>query len=282
MFLFVGGTCTSGQKVQLLFADFPEDAFGAEFIFLGFIWLSLGVLLQTPVYIWLIIKRTRQYRAGLESLYSSEGKTSILWLRFIIASLFIGWLLTLAQQLTAASALLANITFYTLHLFLAFVAFALCYLGFQKQKLFSDFNRYTAELLDDKPAKVAEKGKYANSSLEPPTSRLLFEELVQSISEHRYYLQQNLTLMELAEQLSVSTNHLSQCINQNANGSFFEFINSYRIEEAKRQLTENKEKSITQIAFDSGFNAKTSFYTAFKRRTGQTPSAYRQSAGHSG
>ncbi len=138
----------SGQeKIQLLFEEFPEQVLGADFIFLGFIVLSLGVLIQTPLYIWLILKRTREYRRALESIYSTEAKKSISWLMFIVTGMAVAWSLTVFQQLTVADLELSGVSFYLLHCFLAIVALALCYLGFQEQKLFSAFNQHAKDIL---------------------------------------------------------------------------------------------------------------------------------------
>ena len=61
------------------------------------------------------------------------------------------------------------------------------------------------------------------------------------------------------------------------NSSFFDYVNSYRIEHSKQLISENK-LPIIEVAFASGFNAKSSFYKAFKMKTGQTPKQFAASA----
>ncbi|MES9930149.1 MAG: helix-turn-helix domain-containing protein, partial [Candidatus Thiodiazotropha sp. 6PDIVS] len=76
-----------------------------------------------------------------------------------------------------------------------------------------------------------------------------------------------------------SPNYLSQVINEQSGYNFFDFINRYRVDEAKRCLTTpSGQSNVLSIALDSGFNSKSAFYTAFKRHTGQTPSQYRKSS----
>lgn len=261
-------------KLQLVYGDFPEGSLLFDVIFWGFIVLSLGVLIQTPVYVWLIIKRTQLYRKALQSLYSSEAKTSIRWLFFIVASMLVTWILTLIQQLTVSDPAIAQITTQITHLFLVIIAFSLCYMGFQKQRIFNAFITYTGE--SEEETRV--ESKYVKSSLNESTSKQLFDELVHFIETSRCYLQHELTLMELADSLSVSTNHLSQCINQNTSASFFDFINLYRVNAAKQQLLANRNQTITRIATDVGFNSKSAFYNAFKKFAKQTPSAYREAS----
>ena len=93
----------------------------------------------------------------------------------------------------------------------------------------------------------------------------------------KLYLNSDLTLRELAEKLSISPHNLSEILNTRLNQSFYDFINRYRVEEVKRRLADNDSDkySLIAIAFDSGFNSKSSFNTIFKKQTGSTPSQYR-------
>ncbi|MDX1642606.1 MAG: helix-turn-helix transcriptional regulator, partial [Balneolaceae bacterium] len=94
------------------------------------------------------------------------------------------------------------------------------------------------------------------------------------------YLNSDLRLTTLAEEMSVSSNLLSQAINQNSEENFSGLINRYRIEHAKellRLMDPSSDKTIFEIAMDSGFNTKSSFNRNFKEYTGQTPSSYRDS-----
>jgi AraC-like DNA-binding protein len=67
-------------------------------------------------------------------------------------------------------------------------------------------------------------------------------------------------------------------INDLTGKNFFEFINHYRIEEAKRMLTNPKDKKITvlEVMYQSGFNSKSSFNTLFKKQTGLTPVEFKK------
>jgi AraC-like DNA-binding protein len=92
------------------------------------------------------------------------------------------------------------------------------------------------------------------------------------------FLEPELTIYKLAEELKVPRHHLSQVINEKAQKSFFDFINSYRIEEVKKLLADPKmaNRNILGIALDCGFNSKATFNAAFKKFTGMTPSAYQK------
>ena len=82
----------------------------------------------------------------------------------------------------------------------------------------------------------------------------------------------------------MSTSHLSQTINELLGQSFSDFVNSYRIEEAKRKLVDPacKHLSVLGIAEEVGFNSKSSFNSVFKKHTAMTPSEFRtRNAGQS-
>jgi AraC-like DNA-binding protein len=91
------------------------------------------------------------------------------------------------------------------------------------------------------------------------------------------YLEPELSLDELALQLSIKPRVLSQAINDILQQNFFDFINRYRIEEARRLLTNPADKKITvlEVLYKVGFNSKSSFNTLFKKYTGLTPTEFR-------
>lgn len=120
--------------------------------------------------------------------------------------------------------------------------------------------------------------KYQNSSLTPSASQSLLQKLLAFMETEEPFLDPDLRLAGLAEQLSSTTHHLSQVINEQLNKSFSDFINAYRVEAAQKMLADqkNKEVYIINIAYASGFNNKTSFNKAFKEMTGCSPSEYRK------
>lgn len=121
------------------------------------------------------------------------------------------------------------------------------------------------------------KGKYLTSSLVPERAQKSKQDLIRYVQTNKPFLDPDLTLAQLAKALKIHPNHLSQIINEHFGVGFNDFINSYRIEEAKRLLTDpaHQEKSILQIMLDAGFYSKSVFNTAFKKFTGKTPSQYR-------
>jgi len=116
--------------------------------------------------------------------------------------------------------------------------------------------------------------KYANQKIPTSEADQLFSKIDALIKAKELYKDPNLTLPQLAKQLQMRTHLLSQFINDNLNKNFPQFINEYRIEEAKRLLKSNSKLKIEVIAERCGFNSNSTFYTAFKKITNTTPSKF--------
>ncbi|GAB5527739.1 MAG: hypothetical protein Roseis2KO_56110 [Roseivirga sp.] len=100
-----------------------------------------------------------------------------------------------------------------------------------------------------------------------------------AMEQDKIFLNPELTLDDLATHLSVSSRKLSQVINSCFSQNFYEFVNHFRIEEAKRILKESGDSRLTilEVVFQVGYNSKSSFNTQFKKRVGLTPTEYRKS-----
>lgn len=117
--------------------------------------------------------------------------------------------------------------------------------------------------------------KYEKSSLTTDQSKQYLELLLKYMKEEKPYLDTDIKLGNLAEKLSLPHHHLSQVINQELQSNFYDFINKYRVEEAKNKLKIKSDRgSLLEVAYEVGFNNKASFNNYFKRFTGQTPSEF--------
>ena len=105
--------------------------------------------------------------------------------------------------------------------------------------------------------------------------QLIAVKLERAMTDDKLFLQDNLSLNKLSESISETENHISETFSQFLNTKFFQFVNGFRVEEAKKALQES-DKLVTNIAFDVGFNSKSTFNTAFKKAGGYSPSAYRK------
>ena len=124
------------------------------------------------------------------------------------------------------------------------------------------------------PKKTIDKYKF--SGIDRAESEDMYQRIVEEIKEKKYYLDSDITLSSLSKKLTISINILSQVINQNANLNLRDFINTFRIDEAKEILIQQTKKGFTiaSVAYDCGFNSLSAFNRAFKKNTNQTPSEY--------
>jgi len=120
--------------------------------------------------------------------------------------------------------------------------------------------------------------KYRTSSLSSSFSSDLKQSLINLMTTEKPYLNSEIRLIDIAEKLNSNRHHISQVINEHFDLKFFDFINKYRIEEAKKLLVNKPGMNITEVLYASGFNNRVSFYNAFKKYVGKTPSEFKNSS----
>lgn len=116
--------------------------------------------------------------------------------------------------------------------------------------------------------------KYEKSGLKEQEIKQYKTDILRAIEQDKLYLQPGLKLKDLSDKLKAPTHHLSEVLNQHMHTSFFDLINRYRVQEAKERIEKHPKYTLLKIAYDSGFNNKTSFVNAFKRFEGTTPSRF--------
>jgi len=123
-----------------------------------------------------------------------------------------------------------------------------------------------------------ENEKYRNKIIDQETI-VQIERKITIIKDKELFLNPNLTLADVANELNVSKHNLSQYLNEKVSKSFTTYVNDFRIERAKQLLQTGSNYTIDALGYDSGFNSKSTFYTAFKKTTGKTPNEFRKSKG---
>jgi len=120
--------------------------------------------------------------------------------------------------------------------------------------------------------------KYNNSPIIKENKPEYLRKIIDSMESEHLYLDPLLTQNKLSEKLGINRFYISQVINEYLGKSFPDFVNAYRVKKTKALLKSDKGQYYTllAIAYESGFNSKTSFNIVFKKHTGHTPSAYRK------
>lgn len=139
------------------------------------------------------------------------------------------------------------------------------------------FHTFPHQMLLPKSSKE-KKQKYERSTLQDVQKDKYIEKLQAYIVMNKPYLKPELTLTQVADYLDIPSHFLSQAINEKLQVTFLDFINNYRVKAAQEKLMDAKlsHYTIISIAYEAGFNAKSTFYAAFKKETGITPSQYRK------
>jgi AraC-like DNA-binding protein len=121
------------------------------------------------------------------------------------------------------------------------------------------------------------KEKYCHSKLSNTIKDVILNDLNTYMKgENKPFLNEKIAMAEVAKILNVSTQQISQVVNEKTNLNFNDFVNAFRIEEAKLMLLSNTYSKLTidAIAQKSGFHSKSAFYAAFKKHTGNTPKEF--------
>jgi len=161
---------------------------------------------------------------------------------------------------------------YGIALAISIFIYLFSWFGFVTPKIFDGYS--LNETLVPSPAL-----KYKSSTLTDSLEAELKIQLHQLMNSEKLYRDENIRLELLAERLGVSRNNISQVINKTGM-NFFEYINYWRIEDAKKILaeTDKKELNIIEVAYEVGFNNKVSFNKFFKKSTGLTPTEFRKNS----
>ncbi len=240
----------SGQKLQVYW----NHGVGYEW-FIAVKWYSLAFVGFFYV-VWSALL-LRKHGENIRDQFSDLHKVNLLWLRILTYGLGVIWIVVVFFRNDA-------VTFTGVVVFVFLIGF----FGVRQGEIF----RHTPAL----PENAEEKKKYPKSGLSEEASAKLHQALIQLMTDGAPYKNSELSIDDLASKLGVHPNYLSQVINQKENKNFYDFVNTYRIEEFKRLIAipGNRNLTLLSLAFDCGFNSKSSFNRYFKKSTGQTPSEY--------
>lgn len=126
------------------------------------------------------------------------------------------------------------------------------------------------------PKKIG-SGSYASSNLDAANFEDYGRILEDYFKKERPFLDPDLTLQSLSQQVGVPKHHLTQVLNIRFQKNFYQYVNEHRIKEILKKMEEEKgDYKITDLAFECGFQSKSTFNSYFKKITGKTPSEFRK------
>jgi AraC-like DNA-binding protein len=223
-------------------------------------------LIQTLVYLGLIVRVRRRHAAGAAGILSDEARVRLRWIQHLAAAflflcglevVFLGSLVFGGPIVPSSGAVL--------YVSVAAIVCLWGYFGLRQPEIF-------------RPADIEPAAKLpVLPGAEPERRPGLAERLSRFMAEKKPYLDPDLTIYDLARALDIPVYQLSAVLNKDLGRTFFDFVNGYRIDEAKRNLADPglKSQKILAIALDCGFASKSAFNRVFKEMAGETPSSYR-------
>lgn len=237
--------------------------------------LLILTVLSGPVYFVLSNRLFKKLDFNIFNNFSTSEKVNLDWLRKLVYTFGFVWTILMIFTTIHHIFNLFSWSFCTDGLFLSLSVFIILigYFGLKQKEIFTQPPNRDIEYFTG-PAT-----KYANMLLKETEAVKYISQLKQYMELKKPYLNADLTLPQLANDLQIPSHHLSRVINEKLNMNFFDFINQYRVEETKAKM-KNREfdhLTILGIAFDSGFNTKSAFNRVFKKMTGMTPSEYKES-----
>ena len=163
-------------------------------------------------------------------------------------------------------------TSYNFYYFTSYITGALTFsFLFYLMILFLFFSRRKSKIIFD------DTEKYADKRFSFSEAATLIKSLKYVMEEERLYENPNLKSSDVAIKIQLTTHQFSQLLNDNMGKNFASFVNEYRIEGAKKKLLSDTNLTLEAIAYECGFNSKSTFYTAFKKIVGETPSQFKNS-----
>lgn len=245
------------------------------FAFTRTTWILLLVQIYTfSVSLALLIYLTLSIRRHTKMLRDNVGNLEyfdLRWSTYLIALFFVVQLVWSIESLSqqswfSSSASERNLIFDTLYCILIMIVILFAMKKIIKQEVFVVSTEETEETEKEEPIIVT-----------PTNNALINSNIEQIILEKQYYQDNTLTLQKLAQHLGTNRQYLSNYINQIKGMTFYDYINDFRLNEAKTLLegkgTDNQ-YSLEDISVMSGFNSYATFLRSFKKKFGQTPSQY--------
>ncbi|MGG5207321.1 helix-turn-helix domain-containing protein [Chryseobacterium sp. MIQD13] len=166
---------------------------------------------------------------------------------------------------------------YTFSFFIQFVfLIRLTQIDSQTSVVNDENSKITIDEITEITAEEKKNRKYKNSVLSKDYITNTNNRLIELLKNKKIYTKEDLNMDDISKMIHISKNHLSQCISEGLETTFYDLINKYRIEEFIEQINQNPELQISELYYHCGFRSKATFYKYFKQETGVNPNDYRK------
>ena len=241
--------------------DIDKNTSFVSFPILCLLWI------QMVIYLILSFRKIQKHQRQIKLFTSTTSNIDLQWLKMLLIGAIILFIFSVL------SVLIANIRLtYLIDFTYVITIFVISYYAIRQEEIFpfTEFEKEEINEILEEYTTLTKKQKLSEEELEN-----LKIALIESMNTDKLYLDDGLSLPKLAGHLDISVHKLSLLLNEGVGQNFFQFVNSYRIEEAKNLLLDDsKQLNILEIAFGAGFNSKSTFYLAFKKSLGISPSEF--------
>ncbi len=277
-------------RADKVFTDLRGFLVADKYISLRIVY-SVCFLLSITVYSTFTFITISKHQRHLKDLVSyASGKITLNWLKIISISFYAAFfILFIFGGINIFVDFLPFDPYYTLFIFIAIFSFAYSFYAI-KQPILANVLIGTDDTLSHTSKKeVVEKltteatseennsrKKYSRSGLSEVQAKKHLDLILEYMEEKKPYLDRNITIYDLSQHTGIARHHITQVLNNLHGRNFFTFINEYRVKEVISRMKDPTFKNYTllAIAYDSGFNSKSTFNTIFKNITRLTPTQY--------
>lgn len=258
-------------RMQPLLKDLRNFFVPDRFISLRIVY-STCFFLSVTIYSFLTFIEIKKHQTNLKNLVSYTSRVITLnWLKVVSIGFYAAYfMLFILGGLNMIGNYIPFDPYFVIFGFIALFSFVYSFYGIKQPVIFGqELNQ-----VDDKK----DSEKYIRSGLKEIQSNDYLKKLISYVEENKPYLDRDLSIHDLSLMTGIPRHYITQILNEKHKRNFFTFINEYRVKEAIERFSDPKfnHYTILAIAFDAGFNSKTTFNSIFKSQTGLTPSEFRE------
>lgn len=234
---------------------------------------SASFFFSVTIYSILAFIEIAKHQKKIKDLVSfTSGMITLNWLKILSISYYVAFLvLFVLGGLNMIGDFIPFDPYFVVFTFITIFSFAYSFYVIKQPDIYGD----EIKVMDNDKK---ETEKYVRSGLKEKQASSYLEKLINCMETRKPYLNRNLSILDLSELTGIPRHHITQVLNEVYGRNFFTFINEYRVNEVISRFGDPKNNNFTilAIAYDAGFNSKTTFNSIFKNQTGMTPSEYRE------
>ncbi len=230
------------------------------------------MLVHSFAFTFLSLLHIRKHKKNIKQYASSIQDIDLIWIELIVWS-FVFLIIAIS---------FFNVVFYDaplnsyMNILIYLIVVFTAYHALKQKEIYAIDSQERAEVFSI--YEETDKEEFKNKIISDEKIIELKTQLHDILLKEELYLDPEISLSKLAKKINLTSHQLSYLINTGFNKNFYEFINKFRVDKAKKLLHDKayKKYSILGIAYEAGFNSKTSFNTTFKKITGLTPTDFKK------